>query len=192
MINFNLPKTVSVDDKEYRIRYDFRVILEIIVMLNDPNLTEAEKTEALFEMFFFDPVPKTEEAARACFWFMDGGTEREQKKKPRLTDWEQDFEYIIGPVNKVLGYEARAVEYDVNNNTGGVHWWTFLSAFMEIGNDSLFSQIVSVRDKQARGKKLEKHEREFLKRNADIITIKRHYNDNENSIIDEWTKGVSK
>ena len=54
-MNFSLPKTVSIDGKELRIRYDFRVILEIITMLEDADLDGGDKTEALIEMFYVDP-----------------------------------------------------------------------------------------------------------------------------------------
>ena len=92
-------------------------------------------------------------------------------------------------MNRVLGYESRAVKYDVENNTGGVHWWTFLAAYMEIGGDCLFSQIVTIRDKKQRGKKLEKYEREWLKRNADIVNLKTNYTESENKVFEEWGKG---
>lgn len=190
-MTFTLPKTVEIGGKEYAIRYDFRVILEIIVMLNDPELTDDEKVEAIIEMFYFDDVPFSKEAVEACFSFIDGGRPQKNKKQPRLLDWEQDFEYIIAPVNRVLGFEARAVDYDIENNTGGVHWWTFLGAYMEIGSDCLFSQIVSLRDKQARGEKLEKHERKWLKRNNDIVQLKQHFSATEDDLIKEWTKGVT-
>ena len=187
-MNFSLPKTVSVDGTDFEIRYDFRVILEIITMLSDPELTGLDKTQALLAMFYMEPdkIRDYKQAVEACFAFIDN-SEREKKKSPRLTDWEQDFEYIIAPVNRVLGYESRAVEYDPDANKGGVHWWTFLAAYMEIGGDCLFSQIVSIRDKQARKKKLEKHEREWLRRNGDLVRLKTHYTDAEEDLIKEWT-----
>ena len=191
-MNFTLPKTVAVRGQEYRIRYDFRVILEIIVMLNDPELSDSDKAEAVMDMFFYDDAPACREAIEACFSFIDGGSARttSKSKRPRLINWEQDFEYIIAPVNRVLGYEARAVDYDIQTNTGGVHWWTFLSAYMEVGSDCLFSQIVSIRDKQARGEKLDKQERKWLRRNNDIVKLRQNYSAAENDIIDEWTKGA--
>ena len=109
-----------------------------------------------------------------------------QKKHPKLTDFEQDFEFIIAPVNRVLGYESRAVEYDPENNTGGVHWWTFLAAYMEIGGDCLYSQIVSIRDKKQRRKKLEKWEKDWLRRNSDIVNLRTKYTDEENKFFNEW------
>lgn len=188
MMNFSLPKTVSVGGEELAIRYDFRVILEIIIMLADPDLTGIDKTEALLNMFYLEPekVRDLKEAVEACFSFIDN-SERAKKKSPRLTDWQQDFEYIIAPVNRVLGYEARAVDYDPATNTGGVHWWTFLAAYMEIGGDCLYSQIVSIRDKQARKKKLEKYEREWLRRNGDLVRLKTNYTEAEEALLKEWT-----
>ena len=188
-MNFSLPKSVTIDGKEHAIRYDFRVILEIMEMLQDSDLSGEEKTEALLDMFYVAPgeIEDIKAAVEACFDFIDNSKREKKKKSPRLMDWEQDFEYIIAPVNRVLGYETRAVEYDPVNNTGGVHWWTFMSAFMEIGGDCLYSQIVSMRDKQARKKKLEKYEKEWLKRNADIVRLKPKYSEAEEELLKEWT-----
>lgn len=188
-MNYNLPKSVEIDGESYAIRYDFRVILEIMTMLQDTDLSGSDKTEALISMFYVNPEPieNYNAAIEACFNFIDANSKRTKKNSPRLTDWEQDFDYIIAPVNRVLGFESRAVEYDPIENTGGLHWWTFLSAYMEIGGDCLFSQIVSIRDKQARKKKLEKHEREWLKRNGDLVRLKQHYSEAEEELIKEWT-----
>ncbi len=185
---FDLPKSVTIDGEEHAIRYDFRVALEIIIMLNDPDLTDADKAEALITMFYIDPenISNLREAVNQCFRFLDN-SDRPAKKSARLIDWEQDFDYIIAPVNRVLGYEARAVEYDPKTNTGGIHWWTFMAAYMEIGGDCLLSQIVSIRDKKARGKKLEKYEREWWRRNVDLVEIRHKYSDSENEILKGWT-----
>ena len=185
-MNFSLPKSVFIDGKEHAIRYDFRVILEIITMLEDEELDGADKTEALLTMFYLDPPENEKAAVDACFDFIDI-SKREKKKSPRLTDWEQDFEYIVAPVNRVLGYDCRGVEYDPETNTGGLHWWTFMAAYMEIGGDCLYSQIVSIRDKQARKKKLEKYERDWLRRNGDLVRLKSRYTSEDEALIKEWT-----
>ncbi len=193
-MRFELPKTVEIGEEEHAVRYDFRVILEIISMLSDNDLTGEDKTDALIEMFYLEPERISDadrsRAVEACFSFIDCDKERKpQKPKPRLTDWDQDFEYIIAPVNRVLGYEARAVDYDPVTNKGGVHWWTFLAAYMEIGNDCLYSQIVSIRDKQARNKKLEKHEKEWLRNNKDIVNLKSRSTAAEDELLKQWGGG---
>lgn len=135
----------------------------------------------------FDAIEDYEAAIRECFWFINGGKyEESSKKKPRLVAWEQDFPYIAAPINRVLGYEIRAVEYDPETNTGGLHWWTFLSAYMEIG-DCLFAQVVGIRSKKARGKKLDASDQEFYRRNRDLVDIKARYTEAEEELLKQWT-----
>ena len=190
LMKYTLPKTAMVGGKELEIRTDFRVILEIITMLNDPDLDGQDKAEALLEMFYVHPelITDAKGAVDECYEFIDMGDKR-SKKSARLVDWDQDFNYIIAPVNRVLGREARDVPYDIETNTGGLHWWTFMSAYMEIGGDCLFSQIVSIRDKRARGEKLEKYERKWATRNAGIVDLKQKFSEQENDLAREWTGG---
>lgn len=191
---YDLPKTVTVGNDELAIRYDYRVILTILEMLNDPDLSDDAKAEGLIELFYVEPQktwknPKA--AVEACYDFIDMG-EAPGKKSPRVMDWEQDFRYIVAPVNRVLGYECRDIHYDYDTNTGGLHWWTFMAAYMEIGGDCMFSQIVSIRDKLARGKKLEKYERDWLNRNRNIVDLRQKLSQEENDLASSWMGGGKK
>ena len=51
-MTFSLPDSVTVSGIKYSIRSDFRTILEIFMMLDDPDLSDADKTEALLRMFY--------------------------------------------------------------------------------------------------------------------------------------------
>lgn len=191
---YDLPKTANVNGVELAIRYDYRVILTILEMLNDPDLPDETKASGLIELFYLEPTkawtaPK--EAVEACYDFIDMG-ETQDKKSQRVMDWEQDFRYIVAPVNRVLGYECRAVPYDYEKNEGGLHWFTFLAAYMEVGGDCMFSQIVSIRDKLARGKKLEKYEREWLNRNRNIVDLRQKLSQEENDLASSWMGGGKK
>lgn len=188
-MRYGLPKSVEIDGTEFDIRYDYRIILDIFEALNDPELDNQERAFAVLYMFYldFDSIPDYSKAVKELFRFINGGKLEEDKKKiTRLVDWEQDYQYIIAPVNRVLGYEIRSVEYDPETNTGGVHWWTFLSAYTEIG-DCLFAQIVRIRDKKAKGKKLDKADQEFYKKNKDIVEIKARYTEAEDALVKMWT-----
>lgn len=182
MINYALPTTVTVNGKEWAVRSDFRAILDIISALNDANLREEEKVYVTLKIFYpqFDEM-KTEdlqEALEQCFRFIDCGNEEDEKKQPKLVDWEQDFQYIITPINAVAGKEVRALDY--------LHWWTFISYYCEIGGECLFAQIVNIRDKQARGKSLDKQEREWYRRNKSKVDIKNRYTDAEEELLKIW------
>ena len=78
--------------------------------------------------------------------------------------WEKDIRHIIAPVNRVLGQEVRDIPM------GGLHWWTFLAAYLEIG-DCTFAQIVRIRNLMAKGKKLDKHDQEWYRQNAHLVNI---------------------
>lgn len=190
---YDLPKTVIVDGAELPIHYDYRVILTILEMLNDPDLPDALKAEGLIRLFYCDPsaVTNAAEAVKACYDFIDMG-EAPGRKSPRVMDWQQDFKYIVAPVNRVLGYECRNVPYDYDANTGGLHWYTFMAAYQEVGADCLFSQIVSIRDKIARGKKLEKYEKEWLSRNRDLVDFKQKFSQAESNLASAWMTGGKK
>lgn len=66
-------------------------------------------------------------------------------------------------VNKAAGIEVRSVPY--------MHWWTFMGFFESIDPDSLFGTVLSIRQKKARGKKLEKYEREFMNNNKALMAL---------------------
>ena len=190
---YDLPKTAIVDGAELPIRYDYRVILTILELLGDPDLPNDLKAVGVIELFYCDPsaIKNAKAAVEACYDFIDMGAQP-GKKSPRVMDWEQDFRYIIAPINRVLGYECREVPYDYDANTGGVHWFTFMAAYAEIGSDCLFSQIVNIRDKIARGKKLEKYEKEWLSRNRDIVDFKQKFSQAENDLASAWMGGGKK
>ena len=108
------------------------------------------------------PAEHLQEALDKVVEFIDMGI-TEDSKKPKTMDWEQDAPILIPAINKVLNCEIRAEKY--------IHWWTFLGAYMGIG-ESLFSNIVSIRQKKAKGKKLDKWEMEFYKENKSLIDFK--------------------
>lgn len=188
-MEYGLPKSVCIGGKEFEIRYDYRVILDIFEVLNDTDLNDNARAYTVLNMFYmdFDSLTDYEAAVKECFRFINGGNiEENQKRRVQLMSWAQDFQYIVAPVNRVLGYEMRAIDYDFAENTGGIHWWTFLSAYLEIG-DCLFAQIVRIRELKSKGKPLDKQDREFYRNNRGIIDLKVKVSDAENELIKQWT-----
>lgn len=177
-MNYALPKSLSICGTEYAIRYDYRCILEICAAMEDPELSKQDKAIVAMVIFYPDfedmPPEHYQEAIKQCFWFINGGEDDLGQKGPKLVSWEQDTKYIIAPVNRVLGQEIRDIPYDEETNTGGLHWWTFLSAYMEIG-DCVFAQIVRIRSLRAKGKKLDKADQEWYKQNRQLVDIKAKY-----------------
>lgn len=182
---YSLPKTLEVDGTEYEIRTDYRVILDVITALNDPELQEFERAEACIRIMFpdWEKISDRAEAFAKCMWFIAcGETERGTAKKPKVMDWEQDFNLIVSPVNRILGYDCR--------DPKPLHWWTFISAYYEIG-ECAFSCVTGIRQKLAKGKPLDKWEKTYYSEHADIIKLKTKLTAEEQAEIDEILGGES-
>lgn len=180
---FDLSTDVEIGGSKYEIRSDYRAILDICTALNDPELSGQDKGGVLLGIFYKDPelIPtdRYDEAVQACFRFINGGKdEPPNRRDPKLIDWEKDFSFIVAPINRVTGKEIRSLPY--------LHWWTFLSAYYEIGGDCLFAQIIRIRNALARGKTLDKSDREWYRKNRDLVDIKAKYTEAEERAEAEW------
>lgn len=171
-----LPTTLCIEDREYKIRTDYRIALTIFEAFNDIELKDNEKAMVMLNLLYEIVPDNIEEALKKASWFLDGGKQYEEfNKTKKVMDWEQDESIIFSAVNKVAGYETREKEY--------MHWWTFLGYFSEIG-EGLFSTVINIRQKKNKGKKLEKYEQEFYKNNKQLIDLKEKYSTEEQAEID--------
>lgn len=176
MTAWELPTSLSVSGRDYEIRTDYRVILDILSAMNDPEIFEPgmtekekdmERTLTMLQILYinFDSMPPRDwqEAAGKAKDFIDCGIRDDGKPKPRLMDWDQDAPLIVPAVNKAAKMDVRSVKY--------MHWWTFLGFYMEIG-ECLLATVVNIRDKKRRGKKLEKWEKEFYQNNKSLVDLR--------------------
>ena len=165
---WELPTSLTVGGEEWKIRTDFRAVLDILKYFADPDYEQDEKWAICLDILYedFEQMPHYfhEEAAKQAVEFIDMGIRDDGKQKPTLMDWEKDAPIIIPALNKEAGMEVRSVPY--------MHWHTFLGHYMSIG-ESLYAQDISIRAKREKGKKLEKWEQEFLKENKELIELKR-------------------
>lgn len=190
---YELPKTVEVSGKSYKIRNgaDYRTIIGVIDVCEDPELTQEEKTVSAF-IIFYDGINDyediidvfgndAEEAMKAMMKFISYNYDDElaSSAKVKLIDWVQDESLIVSGVNGVAKTEIRELKY--------LHWWTFLSYYMAIGDGPL-ATVVSIRNKLAKGKKLEKYEQEFRRENPAYFRWKNEEIEGRNLIESIWNK----
>ncbi|WP_279086632.1 Gp15 family bacteriophage protein [Bacteroides acidifaciens] len=171
-----LTEVLTVGGEDYPIRTDYRNILQVFEAFQDPDLQPEEKwivaIYLLFEDFSCDDDVlqaaqngfDLEEAIKQISWFISAGQPEKQVLEQPTYNWTQDEQMIFSAINKVAGRETRELEY--------LHWWTFLGYFNEVG-EGTFSFIVGIRNKLNKGKKLEKHEKEFLSHNKELVLMKK-------------------
>lgn len=169
----DLPYTLEVNGEERTINCDFRDVILLCNAFNDPNLSTNEKTLIMLNNLYVDnwmEFGNVEEAIRKASWFIDWGKEyKEPENAPKLMDWEQDYNLIISAVNnKVNVIDVRELDF--------MHWWTFLGYFSDRG-ECQFSSITDLREKIAKGKKLDSWEKEVLRENRDQIILKNKANE---------------
>ena len=167
MLLGSLPRTLNVGGREYKIRSDFRSVLRIIAAFNDEELSTEEKVyvclRQLYEDFNSIPARGYVEAYEQAMWFLNCGSEPNDKKNQKIVDWEKDEQLIFPAVNKVAGQEVRLTQY--------MHWWTFMGFFQSIDREDTYGYVLMLRQKRAKGKPLEKHESEFWNNNRDICDL---------------------
>ena len=168
MNSYDLPTSLTIGEVAYPIRYGWRAVMDIFAAFNDPELDDEGKTDVMLRILYPDwqeiPWEHLREAVEKASQFLDCGQTREKDPKPRLVDWEQDAAIILPAVNHANG--GRDVRL-----TPDLHWWTFFGLYMSI-EGGVFSTVLHIRQKRAKGKKLEKWEEDFCRDNKNLVEIR--------------------
>lgn len=178
---WTLPEAVTFGGVRYDLNTDYRDVLEIIAKLNDESKPEFMRWQIAVGLFYEQEIPDDvyPEATQYLADFISCGAD-DENPGPKLIDWEQDAQIIASSVSRVAGQEIRAVRH--------MHWWTFVGLFSQIGEGPL-SMIVSIRDKKARGKKLEKWEQEYYQQNKSKVDFQRPLSPEDEAIkayFEKW------
>lgn len=169
--DYELPTNVEIDGELINIRSDWRDILEILFAMDDTNLKQEELAQVIIQIFYveYEKITDYAKAIQIAMLFISGNKEQKSNtNNQKLMDWEQDLPLIISAVNKVLNTEIRQMKY--------LHWWTFLGAYMEIG-ECTFNTFVGIRFKKKNNIKLDKNEARIYRENREQIDIKPKYNE---------------
>ena len=161
---WSLPISVEIDGKEYAIRNkcDYRVVLDVISALNDEDLEMEYRVEcALFQFYGNDELDTVEKVLSSLndiqiaiiemMKVINLGKEEtaEEEAKPKLMDWEYDFQ--------------------------------------QIARECTCANIISIRNKKIKGKKLEKYEQEFYRENKKLVDLPHKLTDEEQEWLDsDW------
>ena len=189
---YELPTEIIVKGIPYQIRNrgDYRMILDVFSVLEDDELEQNERVISALMIFYenFNELEDVlacgddlEELVKQMYNFFNGDKVKanEVKKARKLLDWEGDSALISAAINHVSGKEIRSEPY--------IHWWTFLSYYMSVG-ESVLSTVISIRDKIANGKKLEKWEQDYKRDNPQYFRWK--YKTVDEIDAENWLKSV--
>lgn len=156
-----LPEEILVHGQAFPIFSDFRTCLTIILAFEDPELALIEKQMILLDNLYKEKPSDLTEATIKAIEFLNGGVPSESAEGPRLYSFEKDSSFI---------YAAFQQTHGINLSQVSLHWWEFLALFMDLGSETTFSGLVSLRRKLKTGRAT-KEEREAAREMGSLITL---------------------
>ena len=192
---YEIPTKIFIEGEEFPIRNngDYRMVLDCFKALQDAELNPKERVFCSLLIFYeninsiadINKFPDLEVAVKEMYNFFNCGKDQSvgKRMKHRLIDWDKDSQMICSAINKVANKEVRAEPY--------IHWWTFMGYYSAVG-ESLLANVLTIRDKLMRGKKLEKHEKEFKRDNPEYFVWNARTTDDEEAdrLFNElWNNG---
>lgn len=167
---WKLPEALRVGQKNWPIRSAFEHGLNCMRVLESEELDSAEKADCVVRILFPDwqdiyADGLAEESIKEAFEFLNAGLEPKQngtrddtseENKP-IIFWEKDWSLMVAAINEHRDRDIRTEE--------NLHWWTFYGYILGIDKESLYAQILSLRDKMRRGEKLNKMEVKYIEEN---------------------------
>lgn len=140
-----------MEGREFRLNTDFRAALSGLLAFEDPNLADREKQGVMMYNLFpeVDPNKLRQDEVIAlqerAHWYLNGGRSPgdEADAGPRVYSFSKDAALIFAAFRQTHGVNLQSVE---------MHWWSFLALFMDLGNETAFNQLVSLRKRVKTGK----------------------------------------
>ena len=169
-----LPKVLIVNDSKYKIRWNFRDCLRVMLAF-EAELTIYEKLEVLLQNIYYKIPSDVEEAVKQANWFLNLGEEK-SKSGPRLLSFSKDQKFI---------YAAFRQTHNIDLSTANLHWWQFFSLFMDLGSNTMFCQLVSLRSRVKSGKATKEEQKIIREIGMDVFNVK---DDDNHSLEEKETK----
>lgn len=160
------PNSINIDNKDYEINSDFRTCLKIIICFEDKELTNYEKFIISLKLFYKEIPENTEEAYKEMIKFLDVNEEEEKQDSKRVYSFTKDSLYIANAIRKT---------HNIDIETSEMHWWKFISLFMELDKDCFFNHLIYLRKQKQKGK-LTEAEKEMYYSLGDVVKIEQDLN----------------
>lgn len=159
----DFPDAVEVAGKIIPIDTDFKTAIRIIMAFEDPELTIVEKQAVLISNLFLEPPSDLGQAIEVGVRFLNGGVDKAEDTGTnlRLYSFEKDAALIFAAFRQTHGIDLETTQ---------MHWWKFLSLFMDLGAETAFCNLVSLRKRVKTGKAT-KEERRAAKEMGEMFLI---------------------
>ena len=166
-----LPETVEIEGVEYPIETNFRTFILFEMMMQDPELTDAEKAMKGLELAYLEIPDNLNAAVDGLLWFYSCGKRWREKKASsmdgesevqRIYSFEHDDDYIYSAFLTQYHIDLQDVEY--------LHWWKFKALLRTLSSELEFSKIMGYRSIDINSG-MTKEQRDFYRRKKELYTL---------------------
>jgi len=148
---------------------DFRNMIQVDLILHDPDISEVEKTIAALYQLYPETPRDIRKAVEGLVWFYsrgastgDGKDKSAQRATPKAFDFEQDANLIYAAFYATYGINLSTVEY--------LHWWEFLALFEGLPETTLMQRVIYWRTVDVAG--MPKHEKNHILKMRKLFALK--------------------
>lgn len=148
---------------------DFRNMIQVDLILHDPDTNEVEKTAAALYQLYPEIPQDTRTAVEGLIWFYTrgggsgDGTDKGKKKAPKKAfDFEQDANLIYAAFYATYGISLSTVDF--------LHWWEFMALFEGLPETTLMQRVIYWRTADVAG--LPKHEKSHVLKMRKAFALK--------------------
>lgn len=145
LIDF-LPKTVFIDDFEYKINSNFRESILFELMMQDKSFTDEEKIYQALSIYYPEIPGNLDGAIKEMLSFYKCGKEEEyentdsnasKSSSTKIYDFDYDADYIYSAFLSQYNIDLQDIEY--------LHWWKFKAMFNGLNSDNKIVEIMGYR-----------------------------------------------
>ena len=165
------PTEIEVDGIFYPVDAHYRNCLTILAAFEDMELTRGEQQRIMVERLFTkvpdhpdSKIPRNiTAAANAAIDFLNCGEALNVSEEGRIYSFSHDAKYIRSAIEKSHRINLEEV--------GFLHWWKFIYLFFDLDENCFFNRLIGLRQKRKRPDGLTKEEKEYIRKNPEIINI---------------------
>ena len=151
-----VPKTITIDNKEYEINSDFRTSILFELLMQDKSIKDNDKIYLALELYYPNIPDDINSAIEKMLWFYRCGKdlitskkiflnyqELKSKRKGKgksdikIYSFEYDDDYIYAAFMDQYGIDLQDIKY--------LHWWKFKAMFRSLKEDTEIVKIMRYR-----------------------------------------------
>ena len=164
-----VPKTITIDNKEYEINSDFRTSILFELLMQDKSIKDNDKIYFALELYYPNIPDDINSAIEKMLWFYRCGkdlitSKRKGKGKSdiKIYSFEYDDDYIYAAFMDQYGIDLQDIKY--------LHWWKFKAMFKSLKEDTEIVKIMRYRSMDL-SKIKDKNEKAYYKKMQELYKI---------------------